>query len=925
MSHSHMSYRRAAVAGAVGCLLTGVVASPAHAELAYVATSTHQLIGFDTDAPAVVTSTVTITGLAAGESIVGIDLRPANGLLYGLGSTGQIYLIQPMSGVASAVGMGGLPLQGSAFGFDFNPVVDRLRIVSDSNQNLRANPNDGALAATDGTLTPASLVVAAAYTNSFAGTSSTLLYGIDAQADTLVTQDPPNDGVLNVVGPLGIDVGGAAGFDIAPSTNAAFLAARVGGQTRLYAVNLSSGAASDIGTIGDGTMEVAGFALATRAAMLWGLTASNALVGFNSTAPGLTTAPLPVTGLQAGEQIVGIDFRPATGQLYGIGSTSRIYTLDRTTGQATAIGTGPFTPALDGTAFGVDFNPTVDRIRLVSNTGQNLRLHPDTGAVVAVDGALSPATAITAAAYTNNMAGAMTTTLFDIDSGSGALVRQDPPNAGGIQMVGPLGVTVDDVNGFDISALDGTAFAALTVAGTASLYTVNLTTGAATAIGTIGTGGALRGLAAEVPLSYAFAEGATGFFSTDLAIANPHVVDVPVSIVYLTGNGGSVAQTLTLAPQSRVTVSAASVPGLSAAEFGTVVTSTAGYAIGVERTMRWDASGYGMHGEQALSGPALTWYFAEGSQGFFDTYLLLVNPTAMTNTATVQFLVEGGAPVTRSFTLGPTSRFNVVTGLVPELAGRSFGAIVTFTAPALAERAMYFGTPLFNGGSAAAGVTAPSTTWYHAEGATGDYFDLYLLLANPGMADATATLTYYLPSGAPVVKTKVVPAASRLTVNVEADDPLLGDTAVAIAVTADQPILSERAMYWPGSSDQWFESHASWGLTQVSTRWIFAEGRVGGPEAYETYLLMANPSATAVTATVRFLKTDGTTIERDVTVPANARVNLHVNTDVPELANESFGAVVLASGPLFAERAMYANADGVVWAAGSSATGARLP
>jgi hypothetical protein len=150
-----------------------------------------------------------------------------------------------------------------------------------------------------------------------------------------------------------------------------------------------------------------------------------------------------------------------------------------------------------------------------------------------------------------------------------------------------------------------------------------------------------------------------------------------------------------------------------------------------------------MHGEQALRGPALTWFFAEGSQGFFDTYLLLVNPQATPNTATVRFLMEGSAPIERTFPLAPASRFNVVAGLVPELAGRSFGAVVTFTTPGLAERAMYFGMPLFNGGSAAAGVTSPSTTWYHAEGATGAYFDLYLLLANPGATAANATVTYY--------------------------------------------------------------------------------------------------------------------------------------------------------------------------------------
>ncbi len=246
-----------------------------------------------------------------------------------------------------------------------------------------------------------------------------------------------------------------------------------------------------------GLLFLAGTINAQTGTGFYGVTTSNQLVRFNSGTTTTTTTVGNIGGLQAGENIVGIDFRPANGQLYALGSSSRLYTINVGTGVATQVGTtGAFT--LNGTEFGFDFNPTVDRIRVVSNTGQNLRLNPNDGALAATDPNLNPGTPqVTAAAYTNNFAGATTTTLYDIDTNNDTLYRQDPANAGTLVAVGALGVDASAVNGFDIASSNGSAFAALTVGGTTRLYSINLTTGAATAVGTIGTGTgtALRGLA----------------------------------------------------------------------------------------------------------------------------------------------------------------------------------------------------------------------------------------------------------------------------------------------------------------------------------------------------------------------------------------------------------------------------------------------
>jgi len=225
-------------------------------------TANNQLIRFNGTAPGTVSSTVAITGLQSGEMLHGIDVRPANGKVYAVGSTGRLYTIDPMTGVAMQSGTGTLALTGMAFGVDFNPVPDRLRVVSDGDQNLRINV-DTAETTVDGTLKYAPgdanasanpMVVAAGYTNSMAGATATALYVIDSNLDILAKQDPPNDGVLNTIGKLGVDVTDVAGFDIAPDGNKAFAALNTAGGTAtdLYTIDLNTGAAMKVGPIGGG-------------------------------------------------------------------------------------------------------------------------------------------------------------------------------------------------------------------------------------------------------------------------------------------------------------------------------------------------------------------------------------------------------------------------------------------------------------------------------------------------------------------------------------------------------------------------------------------------------------------------------------------------------------------------------------------------
>lgn len=191
---------------------------------------------------------------------------------------------------------------------------------------------------------------------------------------------------------------------------------------------------------------------------------------------------LTISGLQSNERIIAIDFRPANGNLYGIANTGQLYLIDKNSGAATKVGTTPVTLTDGILAF--DFNPTVDRIRLISGSGQNFRLHPETGAIAATDGNINgqPGARIAGSAYTNNRAGATSTILFNIDLASGQLFKQMPPNDGTQVLTGSLGLTLSGDGGFDIAPDNDFALALFRQNDKPTLMAVNLTTGRATAI-----------------------------------------------------------------------------------------------------------------------------------------------------------------------------------------------------------------------------------------------------------------------------------------------------------------------------------------------------------------------------------------------------------------------------------------------------------
>ena len=228
------------------------------------------------------------------------------------------------------------------------------------------------------------------------------------------------------------------------------------------------------------------------------------LVSFSADNPRQLDSSQPISGLPTGVTLRGIDFRPATGELYGVGSDSVVYRVSPVTGKAVAEGPA-FTPALNGRFFGVDFNPTVDRIRVTSDANQNLRLNPDTGALAtpAPDADLNPNDpTVVGSAYTNSSFSASlpaATTLYALDALDDAIYVQNPPNDGTLTMPQQLDINVRGDSGFDIAGQNNVGYVATASDRRpgAELYRVNVLNGNSVKLGQIGRSGmTITGLAA---------------------------------------------------------------------------------------------------------------------------------------------------------------------------------------------------------------------------------------------------------------------------------------------------------------------------------------------------------------------------------------------------------------------------------------------
>lgn len=503
----------------------------------FVLTSNGQLASFNRTAPSVTRTSVPVSGVMSGDTLLGMDFRPRDGQLYAIartlpGNGGRLYTINTTTGVATAGAVlaattGGtfttLDPAATSFAVDFNPVPDALRVISDTGQNLRifvANATGRTAGETfvDGTTNtsaPTADISGAAYTNSFDGATTTRLLNIDTAGDNLTFQNPPNDGTQVVAAPLGVDATGMVGFDIDSRNNQGYALLNVGGSVVFHTIAIPDSTATlpvaGPAAVAVGSVNISGIvgmalapATAPTAVALDGATAgSQRLLKFGIRTPNTATAT-NVTGLPTGERLLSIDFRPSNGVLYGLSNAGKIFTINPDNGSATlavtlSIANNIINGLADGKRYQIDFNPQVDALRMVSSNGsgtqgENYRIPGARLAAGATDAGMTltdmPLSAgfnVVNIAYTNSFANPApaTTRLFDIDGANNRLALQNPPNDGTLTAVGTnLGPAFVSYGGFDISGGDNgmRLLAGRTAApGVFSLFNVDLAAGTAAA------------------------------------------------------------------------------------------------------------------------------------------------------------------------------------------------------------------------------------------------------------------------------------------------------------------------------------------------------------------------------------------------------------------------------------------------------------
>jgi hypothetical protein len=429
------------------------------------------------------------------------------------------------------------------------------------------------------------------------------------------------------------------------------------------------------------------------------------------------------------------------------------------------------------------------------------------------------------------------------------------------------------------------------------------------------------------------AEGASNsFFEEDILIGNPNNAPTQVRLTLLPeGAAAIVVPTFSVAATSRRTVNVEEfLP--QGGSVSAIVESLDNLPIVVERTMTWpNGTRKGGHNSPGVASTAPTWYLAEGVTGFFNTFILITNPsTTSASQVEVKYLREISGPITQSITVPMNGRVTIPVNDGLDLDGdgtretfltEPFSTVVSTTngVNIAVERSMYWNQ--FTAGHESTAVTAPNKTWLFAEGATGGdaafSWDTYLLLANPNDTAATCTGTFFRENGAPLTFPASVAANARRTIQVNSldlnndgePDLASGSFSTRIECTGDVGIIAERAMYWSSNGVTYIEGHNTPGLNAEALRWGFAEGKEGRHEGnvpYSSFFLVSNATGSVLTLRATFMREDGTGIVKLFDVQPQSRFTIPTGS-YPELRHQRFAAFLESDNnvPFVAERAVY--------------------
>ncbi len=543
--------------------LLAVSSESAFAQKIFALTQDNQLIAFNATAPNVFTQpSLLVTGMATGEELVGFDARPRTGELYTLGynsstAMGRLYKLNPLTGTLLAIGAANFSITlGTAannVAFDFNPTVDRIRVISTTGKNYRLHPDLGTIVATDTDVSYGAgdanvgivpTIGQIAYSNSYVAATKTALYYLDEGNNSFGTAfvaTNPNNGQIKTIGNTGLTLNPAdktVDMDVAfnGTSNTIYLAANIANSTAdaLYTINPANGSAALVGAIGATPTAVKDIAvaidrtvppLAGRLAFALTTHAAPRLVSFDLQNPSVIRTDVAIGGLKAGQTLAAMDMRPQDNKLYALGvatdTFTTIYTVNDTTGAMTIFADSVRLDVGGNPNIGFDFNPVANRLRIVSAaSGKNYRLNLTTTPITVIqDTTLSYKSTdinvgrtpfVGSVAYTNSFVGATATKMFDIDEKTGSFLQQNTPNGGFLITIGSTGLVFDTLDySVDIDIATGGTSALPTNIGylTANvlggnnydnLYTLDVATGAATLVGRIGNGLGIRDLAAKI-------------------------------------------------------------------------------------------------------------------------------------------------------------------------------------------------------------------------------------------------------------------------------------------------------------------------------------------------------------------------------------------------------------------------------------------
>jgi hypothetical protein len=379
-----------------------------------------------------------------------------------------------------------------------------------------------------------------------------------------------------------------------------------------------------------------------------------------------------------------------------------------------------------------------------------------------------------------------------------------------------------------------------------------------------------------------------------------------------------------VSPQSRSTIDVNAAVGM-APSFSTRVQTDRG-GIMVERTMLWPGTTNGYpfagHTSRGLPAASTTWYFADGDTRGVDTMLVLGNESDTLARVTLDFVRSDGA-VQATYDIVPHSRLTLHTNRVPGLAQSAFWIRITSTVPITAERTIYIKRMFaWAGGDVTGGATAPSPTWFFGDVLTGFIFDTWLTLTNPQPFPANVQITWLRTGEPPVHETRTLEPGSRTSVLADSV-PELASTSASVAIVADVPILAERAVGWPAFTGSLLENHTKIGASALGTRWLLAEGEIGGPQNLDCYVVIANPDSAPATVTLTLLRENRELLARTFLVPAMSRIMVRP-VEIGLQSQERFGIQVDSDIPIAAERSMYWSAEGWYTRGGTNEVGYRV-